>query len=309
MISVVIPTHHPNKVRLHRVLAALADQKDFFEDFEVILVDNRSEPPVELSSLPKTMRRLVRVVREDQLGLTPARICGIRQARGGVVVFVDDDNVLASNYLSVAASRFTTDSKLGACGGKALPEFEAQPPSWTEEFWEMLAIRDLGPVPLRASGFSRYPPCAPVGAGMAVRREVALTWATEIEHEPTRRKLDRSGRSLASAGDNDLVLSILKQGYEVEYVPELLLTHLIPSRRVTRDYLAELAYASSRTWVQLLRIHGIYPARRISGFGAMLRKLRSFLITRAWRGPAEYVRWMATCGIFDGLSSRRKCGS
>ena len=115
-----------------------------------------------------------------------------------------------------------------------------------------------------------------------------------------RMSLDRSGRSLASGGDNDLVLTILKRGFEVEYVPELVLTHLIPRARTTRGYLAELNYSSSKTWVRVLRLHEISPWAPISPLGAITRKLRSFLVTRAWIGPAEYVRWRGACGIFDG---------
>jgi glycosyltransferase involved in cell wall biosynthesis len=300
-VSVVIPTHNPNPDRLRRTLKAVRDQDFPSHQREIIVVDNGSEPRLDAKILTSELGLAMTVVNEGRLGLTPARIRGIRQARGEVIVFVDDDNVLARDYLSVAASRFKADPKLGACGGKALPEFETTPPDWTREFWHMLAIRDLGPVPLRGSGASSYPTCAPIGAGMAVRRKLALNWATEIEHDPVRMRLDRAGKSLASGGDNDLVLTVLKQGFEVEYVPELVLTHLVSARRTTTSYLARLNYASSRTWVQLLRAHNIRTGwTPISSVGATVRKARSFLTARPWGGAPEYIRWCGACGIFDG---------
>jgi hypothetical protein len=135
---------------------------------------------------------------------------------------------------------------------------------------------------------------------MAVRRNLACEWSQEVESDPVRLRLDRSGASLGSAGDNDLVLTLLQNGFAVEYVPELVLTHLIPRQRTTRKYLAELAYASSKTWVQVLRLHSISPYTSIGRFGAILRKVRSFFVLKAWRSAADYVRWKGTCGIFDG---------
>jgi glycosyltransferase involved in cell wall biosynthesis len=299
-LSVVIPTHKPNKARLGRALAALDRQSLSPEKREIILIDNRSDPPLNRSNLSTNSTSTVRIVREEQLGLTPARIRGIREAKGDVIVFVDDDNLLADNYLSIVATRFADNRKLGAAGGKSLPEFETQPPAWTKEFWQMLALRDLGSESLCANSAATYPACAPLGAGMAVRRDVALAWSTEIENDPARMALDRSGRSLASGGDNDLVLTILKQGFEVEYTPDLVLTHLIPHGRTTPKYLARLNYASSRTWAHVLRIHQISPWHPLSRFGSIIRKVRSFFSMRAWKGAPEHIRWRGACGIFDG---------
>jgi glycosyltransferase involved in cell wall biosynthesis len=299
-VSVVIPTHNPNPDRLRRTIKAVRDQDFPSHQRELVVVDNGSEPRLDPKSLSSLADLPMTVVVEERLGLTPARIRGIRQARGEVIVFVDDDTVLATDYLSVASSRFEADAKLGACGGKALPEFETTAPDWTREFWHMLAIRDLGPVLLRASGASSYPSCAPIGAGMAVRRQLALNWATEIEHDPIRMKLDRAGKSLASGGDNDLVLTVLKCGFDVAYVPDLVLTHVVPAGRVRRAYLSRLNYASSRTWAQLLRIHQISNRRPLSRIGANLRKLRSIFVLRPWRGTARYIRWRGACGDFDG---------
>jgi len=305
LLSVIIPTHQPSRNRLERVIGALSNQSFSVGSWELVVVDNDSEPPLRIEELRGNTGMAITLVKENRLGLTPARIRGIREAGGEVVVFVDDDNVLDSNYLSMVVSRFAENRNLGACGGKALPEFEITPPDWTREFWHMLAVRDLGPEPLRAGGTGSYPECAPIGAGMAVRRQLALNWATEIENDPMRMGLDRSGKSLASGGDNDLVLTVLKQGFDVEYVPELVLTHLVSARRTTTSYLARLNYASSRTWVRLLRVHNVPTGwTPISWTGAAARKARAFFRLRPWRAGPEYIRWRGACGIFDGRAMR-----
>ena len=43
-----------------------------------------------------------RHVREDELGLTPARLRGVAEAVAELLVFVDDDNILDPDYLEQA---------------------------------------------------------------------------------------------------------------------------------------------------------------------------------------------------------------
>jgi glycosyltransferase involved in cell wall biosynthesis len=285
--------------RLQRVLAALEKECWPREYREIIIVDNRSSPPLAGMQFGRG-DDLPRVVREERLGLTFARIRGIREARGDVIIFVDDDNLLAPNYLRVVAECFDADPALGAVGGKSLPEFQTPPPAWTREFWDVLAIRDLGDESLRAGRGNEYPKCAPIGAGMAVRTDAAAKWAEVAERDAARLALDRTGRALSSGGDNDLILQVLQQNVDVAYIPQLKLIHVIPPARLTRRYLARLSYASSRSWVQVLRLHRMSPWKRLSRFGAAIRKVRSYFLMAAWRGDVEYLRWRGACGIFDG---------
>jgi hypothetical protein len=52
--------------------------------------------------------------------------------------------------------------------------------------------------------------------------------------------LGRSGSQLAAAEDSDLALCSCQQGYAVGVFPDLRLTHLIPSRRLEKNYLLQL---------------------------------------------------------------------
>ena len=51
---------------------------------------------------------------------------------------------------------------------------------------------------------------------------------------------DRRGNELTSGGDNDIVFCVMQAGWEVAYVPQLSLTHLIPAGRLEAGYLARL---------------------------------------------------------------------
>jgi glycosyltransferase involved in cell wall biosynthesis len=287
---------------LRRTLAGLAAQTLAKEVFEVILIDNGSTPPVTAAALAESPA--VRIVREEQPGLTAARRRGFRESRGTLLVLVDDDNVLAPDYLARVERSFAAEPELGALGGKVTPDFEQPPEPWVSEFHGLLALRDHGSAALRATwhdGAGRnYPPFAPIGAGFAVRRTLALDYAAALDSDAARRALDRTGERLVSGGDNDLVMHVLEAGASVGYAPELALTHLIPVQRLQRAYLGALNRAIARSWVSVLALHGIRPWPPVNPSTVRLRQWRSWWRTRAWSGPAAWVRWQGRCGTFEG---------
>jgi glycosyltransferase involved in cell wall biosynthesis len=307
-ISVILPTRDPDAGRLARSLEALRTQSLDPPAWELIIVDNGSANPV--SQQPSWCGRTsIRVVREERPGLTYARLRGVAESRGDIIVFVDDDNVLQSNYLRNAKDAFESNAAIGIVGGRSIPEYEQDPPQWLSEFMHAIACRDFGDRRLVSSwpdvtdSSRRYPEWSPIGAGMAVRRQILESYAEALHRDPKRATLDRCGKSLASGGDNDIVMTALENGWSVAYDPELVLMHLIPSSRMQPKYIANLSEASSRTWVQVLDAHGLRPWRPVlPGTGALL-KTRMYLKMRAWRTIDSYIRWRGYCGLVDGRST------
>jgi glycosyltransferase involved in cell wall biosynthesis len=300
-VSVVIPTYNPRRDYLKRVLEALEAQTLDRSRWEVVVVDNASS---EMGDGRWEMGKNLnaRIVREDKLGLTHARRRGFRETTGEVVVMVDDDNVLSPNYLEEAGRILRERPKLGAIGGKCLPEFETEPEPWAREFLPLLALRDHGEKEIvsgevRSADGSRraYPDrAAPIGAGMVVRRPAADAWLAEESDLP-----DRRGAELSSAGDNDLVFQILRGGWEVGYFPRLVVTHLIPKERLTAKYLARANRGIQRSWVQVLRKHDACPWPEISGWGLPLRKAKAWAPSRGWTQRGR-IEWHGRCGNFEG---------
>lgn len=302
-LTAFIPAHNPRMEVLGWALDALRAQDLDPARWEFLLVDNASDPPLEgrvdLAGLPSA-----RIVREERLGLTPARIAGFRAACGAVVVMVDDDNALAPDYLSNALALLEAEPLLGAVGGRSIPEYEAPPPEWFAAAGIRLACRDFGDEPMRAGWRAgeerRFPDCAPIGAGMVLRTGIALEYANAAESDPKRLSLDRAGGSLASGGDNDLAMTALEGGWQVGYAPELRLDHRIPRGRLERGYLERMAEDSFRTWVRVLDLHGIRPWRRIAPWQAPLLKAKHWIRTKPWRGPVESIRYRGIRGQIDG---------
>lgn len=305
-LSVIIPTHNPHLGRLTRVLRALREQTLEVSRWETVIVDNSSNPPVGLTPLDADLPDNVRVVPEPVLGLTSARRRGFNAARGDVIVLVDDDNVLAPDYLARVLEIFSKHPQLGAVGGKSLPEFETPPEPWMREFDSLLACRDLGSEQRIASqlwdeaaGRNAFPAFAPIGAGMAFRRLAVVDWSNALDASLT----DRRGGELTSGGDNDIVFTVLRAGWQIAYFPDLVLTHLIPSTRVQPAYLARLNRAIARSWIHVLAKHDANPWPPIAPWTVPLRCLKAWFTYRAWSGPAPFIRWQGACGHFEGRSS------
>lgn len=306
-ISVIVATHNPHRGRFARTLAGLRAQTLPTSDWETLVIDNASTPAltaVDLADGPANLRLLS----ENQLGLTPARRRGLTEARGEFAVLVDDDNVLAPDYLDQVAALFAAHPKLGACGGRSIGQFETPRPAWWQpEFDGLLALRDLGDAPLVRdslfdvrAGRNEYPLCAPIGAGMALRRAAIAPWLADTS---TSRLPDRQGASLSSSGDNDIVLSVLRAGWSVAYFPALSLTHLIPTGRVQPGYLARLNRGIARSWVQVLHKHGANPWPSIAPWTVPLRQLKAWFAYRAWTSDVAHIRWQGACGHFEGLAA------
>jgi glycosyltransferase involved in cell wall biosynthesis len=301
-VTVVLPTHNPDATRLRRTLDALRSQTLDPSCWELLVVDNASLYAV---VLPEPFLQNARVLREPNLGLTSARRTGFAAARGEIVVLVDDDNVLAPDYLERTLAAFARLPRVGALGGKSIPEFEAPPATWHREFLPLLALRDLGNAERvsntaadQSSPRIAYPDFAPIGAGMALRRAALAAWLDRGASPLS----DRRGRELTSGGDNDLVLTLLRARWEVAYIPELSLTHLIPASRLDAIYLGRLNRGIQKSWTQVLACHQASPWRPISPASVLFRKARAWFSFRAWATPAARIRWQGACGHFEGRS-------
>jgi len=303
-ISAIVCTHNPRDDHLRRTLSGLRRQTLGDDRWELLIIDNASDEHL-ADQIDVSWHPNGRVVREDRVGLTHARLRSFHEAAAPLLVYIDDDNELSPTYLERVVELFRQRSEIGALGGKALPEYEREPPDWFGEVEMDLGCRDLGEDVQTASWTTpseerTYPECAPIGAGLAIRKEAYQVYVESAAHDARRTALGRAGESLASGEDNDIVMTLLEEGWSVGYFPSLKLTHLIPKERVAPEYLAEMAESSNKTWVTVLDVHGIRPWTPIPTWTVAPRKVRAYVVTRAWRGPFERIKWRGACGLFEG---------
>jgi hypothetical protein len=122
----------------------------------------------------------------------------------------------------------------------------------------------------------------PCGAGLCVRRHVALHYLMLNETGQRGCQLDRAGNSLLSGGDNDLAACACDVGLGVGLMKDLRLVHLIPPQRLTADYLSRLAEGISFSSIILDNIRGLRIEPR-SLLGRALDLARAYLCPQPHR--------------------------
>lgn len=298
-ISVVVCTHNPLHEVLRRVIDALLLQSIGDATWELVVVDNGSSPAVPLELVRHAPRS--RIVVESRAGLTSARLCGVRESTGNLIVFVDDDNVLSSDYLSRCLLISAEHPRLGAFGGRCIGEFETPPPTWLGPFLPNLAVWDFteDTITTCPEAYSLIP----CGAGLCIRRELAQLYAQRLTKLPELLTFDRVGSSTSSCGDWDLVLTGVDAGWSMGRFTSLHLTHIIPAARLTYDYNKKLAYGIGYSMGSLIAVRRSVSLREKIWRG--LRTATSFLGLHGL-GHHRGMDLSYQIGLFRGMCSNTK---
>lgn len=102
LVTVIIPTHNRPDL-LEEAISSVLDQT--LTDWEVIVVDDCSVPPVDPQQLQKKIGAKVRVLHHTiAQGGAAAKNTGIKAANGKYIAFLDDDDLYAPTYLENAIS-------------------------------------------------------------------------------------------------------------------------------------------------------------------------------------------------------------
>jgi glycosyltransferase involved in cell wall biosynthesis len=285
-ISVIICTHNPRIDYFEKVIKALKAQTFSTEQWELLLVDNASiesfSEKIDLSWHPN-----YHYIYEEKLGLTSARLRGIQESQAEVLVFVDDDNVLNSDYLETVFQIGKKWTALGAWGGQTIPGFEEQPPDWTKPYWGYLAIREFD----RDKWSNLYQnELTPYGAGLCIRKIVAEEYLRLVNSDPKRMGLGRKGTIILSGEDTDIAYTACDLGLGTGLFTSLKLIHLMSAKRLSEAYLLRVVEGSTYSGVILDSFRGVIPPRR-SLFSKLLLQIRRGLMdARSRRFHDAYCR-------------------
>lgn len=257
-LSVIVCTYNPTPDILKRCLDDIKKALLHVADAEVIVVDNNSTTPISsLPWLPEIFGEHWKLVVETTQGLTPARIRGIHESRGDLLVYVDDDNFVQADFFEKGIALAERNPHIGAYSGQVKLIFKETPEDWTKPYWGLLVYREFSQDVW--SNLPHLTATMPCGAGLYIRREVA-DFYQRLHREGKRKiQLDRTGKSLFSGGDNDMAACSCDLGMGVGLFHELVLLHYIPENRTKKDYLLKLAQGIAASTVIFKAYRHEYP--------------------------------------------------
>ncbi len=223
-VSIIVSTHdRPEQMQLClRSLISL-----HYLQYEIIVVDNAPSTNATATFMQQTYHDVpwVRYVLEERPGLALARNCGIKFAKGEILVFTDDDVVVDANWLIELVRAFSITDDVACVTGLILPlELETQTQFWFEEYGGF------------SKGFTRHlfdmkknHPRTPLHPYTAGRFGTGASMAFTRAFLRSIGGFDPAlgvGRPTRSGEDFAAFFQVIMQGYTLVYEPASLLYHL-----------------------------------------------------------------------------------
>ncbi len=247
-LSVVLCTHKISET-LKDCLEALCMQDANPEDFEIVFVNNNFKEPA-LKELVQDMRQKysnisINYITAPQKGLSFARNCGMWEAKGEIILYVDDDAIARPNVVTETIKSFEGRADLGTCGGQVLLTVPESAKDLVNEetigLWSNLSIDGEG---FRyAKDYGEFP----YGANFAVRSD-ALRMIGGF-----RCNYGRVGNNFAG-GEETLVCFMMNEIHmKVGLNADSIVEHRVDPDRFTLEHVEKTAYSGIMTQHRLRR--------------------------------------------------------
>ena len=211
-LSLIVATFNRSE-QLLTTLLSVAQQSHTAEEWECIVVDNNSKDNTravveKFISEHSTLNIRYKFVEEQ--GLSFARNGGIREAKGDIVAFIDDDERIMADFVSAYISLFDLHPDAMSAGGEIIAEYPTGRPRWMSRYAEEPIAN-----PMSFGSHIRLFPKGriPGGGNMAVRRK-ALDIVGLFDTS-----LGRTGKSLTGGEESDLFERMAEQEMACYYVP------------------------------------------------------------------------------------------
>jgi len=256
--------------------------------WEVLVIDNNSDDgtTAAVSTRSLTFPVPLRVLREERQGRSHALNRAIDSARGGILIFTDDDVALRPNFVASHAAVYA-EAGVGGAGGRILPIMPPDTAPWLRDLCEnrnggMAGRYDWGDVirVIEAGG----PVHLPYGANMSLRRALA------IELGGFRTDLGW-GEQLVPGEEIDLFERIRASGHAIVYQPDAAVEHRVQAAKANLEYLLKFEAGCARSVVLMSAIE---PIRRLRWTLSALRDFVYYSVAamRPHRGEDDRVEML-----------------
>jgi glycosyltransferase involved in cell wall biosynthesis len=205
-------------------------------EYEILVIDNnsRDETIEVVKRFQGILGHRLRYVQEIAQGLSHARNRALKEARGEIVSYIDDDVQVDPGWLAAVAAAFERYSP-AVVGGKSYLIYPGRRPAWVpEEFEFLLSKVDYGDQVIVDTNKDLY------GLNFSVRKELAVQVGG---FDPS---LGRCGRSLRSGEESDLQRRICGVGRIAVYEPRAIVGHIVSPDRMKKRWWVRRLLAAGR---------------------------------------------------------------
>jgi GT2 family glycosyltransferase len=276
--TVIIATHkRPDSIR--RLIASLTPELATGSR-EIIIAENGTAAPIQLSLEGAPLRHL----HEPRAGKCRIQNRAIAQASGEIVVFLDDDLVVAPGYLAAVEQFFDTHREFATMKGRILAAEDPEKTVGPLAPYLDLPIADHGNEVLEVRGV--------LGANMAFRAD-ALRQVGPFD--------ERLGPGAGGhEEETEMSQRMRRAGFRIGYAPKALVYHEVDASRANRERFIRIARERGRCRM----LHEKHSAADVILKNAIaMVRLRVAQLTRAGlpRIAREERRLAVARGMFDGL--------
>lgn len=276
-ISVILCTYNRSASLGKALESVAASTLPSSVDWEVLVIDNNSKDQTRevVKSFCDRYPHRFRYAFEPQPGKSNALNRGIREARGSVLAFTDDDVTVEPTWLQNLTSGLDSGEWSGA-GGRVRPARSFEAPYWLplegpHNMGGILAIFDLGETPKQLDR-------PPIGNNMAVRKEMFEKYGC------FRSDLGPRPGSEIRDEDTELGRRLLAAGERLRYEPSAVIYHDVPEKRLKKEYFLTYWFDTGRTMIRTME-------RRPDILG--IPRLHLSLVKHALvLFPAHAIKWL-----------------
>jgi GT2 family glycosyltransferase len=211
-VSLVIPTIGRGELLLKTLSHFLLSD---YRDFEIVVVDQTPDPDDSVIKFMVENREKIKYIHIDKPGLPNARNVGIGEARGDIIVFVDDDVIPEKGFITAHASSYI--DKIGGVAGRVLPpgnelgDCEDNPKKIAKiRFLGLMIFDNFDSLTRTTAHHAR-------GCNMSFKREALIETGG----------FDVGFGGSAHMEETDISLRVRKLGYEMVFSPKASLVHLL----------------------------------------------------------------------------------
>jgi glycosyltransferase involved in cell wall biosynthesis len=220
--------------------------------WDIVVVDNNStdDTRAAVEALAVESPVPVTYVFEARQGKSYAMNTGVASTSAPIIAFTDDDVTVSPEWLQAGCDPLMADERFEYTGGPVRPMWEGPPPPWFEHtgrtLWGTIAILDYGREPFIFEDRRRVP----LGVNVIMRRRLLERvggFATSMGRD--------AGRTLLGQELPEFLARTRAAGAVGLYVPEMVLDHHVPSRRLRAEYWRRWWYGKGVSRARLEAIH------------------------------------------------------